>query len=243
MSPVGATVLQLSDTHLAPLPGEGVFGRDADERLAIVLDAWIASGEVADLVLLTGDLTNEGDLEATLRLAHAVAELGLPMLALAGNHDRADAVAAAFGAHDLAELDGWRVVAVDTVVPGETFGRVDVPAALDRLDALDDRPTVVAVHHPPLSRSTGAAFQLEGAGALLEGLAARPQVRAVVAGHLHDAVELAGPRGLPVLGCPSTVMGITHEGDEMHLDGRAITGARILELHDDGSLTSRLLRA
>jgi len=102
----------------------------------------------------------------------------------------------------------------------------------------------VALHHPPVSRSTADEFRLEGAAELLDALADRPHVRGVVAGHLHDAVDLAAPSGLPVLGCPSTIVAIAHDGDEMDIDpDDAVTGARVLSLAPDGTLTSRILQA
>ena len=94
-----------------------------------------------------------------------------------------------------------------------------------------------------MSRSTAAEFRLDGADELLAALAERPHVRAVVAGHLHDAVDLETPSGLPVLGCPSTIVGIAHHGDQMDIGGSAITGARVLTLDDDGTFTSRILQA
>ncbi len=238
-----ATVLQLSDTHLTGAPGELVYDEDPDARLTKVLAAWSGTGEAADLVLLSGDLSNDGAPAACERLAEAVAALGVPVLALPGNHDEPEVVADIWGGTEVVDLDRWRVVAVDTTIPGEVHGAVDVAEVLARLDALDARPTVVALHHPPLSRSSDPQFQLEGASDLLDGLAARPQVRAVVAGHLHDAVELEGPRHLPVLLCPSTLMGITHHGAQMTIDARAPRGARVLHLADDGSLRSRVLQA
>lgn len=237
------TVLQLSDTHLTSTPGERVYDRDPDERVAKVLLAWHGTGEQADLVLLTGDLADDRSAAACERLALAVAGLGVPVLALPGNHDDPAVVAATWGSGDVAEVDGWRILTADTTVPGQIHGAVDVPEVLGRLDALDARPTIVAVHHPPLSRSTGDQFRLEGAAELLDGLAARPHVRAVVGGHLHDAVDLHGPGDLPVLLCPSTLMGIVHHGDEMQVDPRAPRGARALHLADDGTLTSRVLQA
>lgn len=238
-----ATVLQLSDTHLPGTAGGLVYDRDPDARVAAVVAAWAATGEQADLVLLTGDLAEEGDAWACERLAGAVAAVGAPVLALPGNHDRPDVVAATWGGGDVAELAGWRIVAVDTTIPGAVHGAVDVAGVLARLDGLDDRPTVLALHHPPLSRSTQPQFRLEGAGVLLEELARRRQVRAVVGGHLHDPVELRGPADLPVLLCPSTLMGITHAGDEMLIDPTVPCGARVIHLADDGTLTSRVLVA
>lgn len=236
-------VLQLSDTHLRATAGDQVFGRDPDERLAVVLDAWRASGQTADLVLLTGDLSDDGSTAGCERLAEAVAALDAPVFAIPGNHDQPDVVAAVWGGRDIAEVGAWLVVGVDTTVPGQVHGAVDVPAVMAQLDALDGRPVLLALHHPPVSRSTGDQFRLDGADELLEALAQRPQVRAIVAGHLHDAVDLAAPQGLPVLGCPATVIGIIHRGDEMEIAPAATTGARVISLAEDGSLTSRILEA
>jgi Icc protein len=238
-----AVVLQLSDIHLPRDRGVRVFGADADERLAVVVEAWAATGRQADLVLLTGDLTDDGDPGAYERLARILSELGAPILALAGNHDRPEAVAATWGGADVAEVAGWRIVTADTTVAGEVHGAIDVARVMRRLDDLDDRPTLLALHHPPLSRSTHPQFHLHGDDALLDELAARPQVRAVVAGHLHDSVELHSHHDLPVLLGPSTVMGITHLGDEMLIDPGAHRGAQVLELDDDGTFTSFLLEA
>jgi Icc protein len=238
-----SVVLQLSDTHLRATAGDLVFGRDPDERLTAVLRAWTATGQTADLVLLSGDLADDGSSAGCARLAEAVARVGAPVLAIPGNHDLPEVVAATWGGADVAEVGRWLVVGVDTTVPGEVHGAVDVPAVTARLDALEARPTLLALHHPPISRSTGDQFRLDGADDLLEALARRPAVRAVVAGHLHDAVDLAAPDGLPVLGCPATVVAITHDGDEMEIAPEATTGARVIELHDDGSLTSHILDA
>jgi Icc protein len=240
---MAATVLQLSDTHLGRVAGQLVYDLDADARVRAVLDAWGRTGQQADLVLLTGDLADAGDDGACQRLADLAASVGAPVLALPGNHDLPAVVRDTWGDDDTAVVGAWRVVAVDTTIPGQVHGAVDVAAVQARLDALDDRPTVVALHHPPLSRSTHPQFRLEGSAELLAALAGRPQVRAVVAGHLHDAVELQGPAGPPVLLCPSTLMGITHDGDRMTIDPTAPRGARVLHLAEDGTLTTEVLEA
>ncbi len=238
-----ATVLQLSDTHLRADPCEPVYDRDPDARLAEVIEAWLGTAERADLLLLSGDLADDGSAAALQRIAAAVARIDCPILAIPGNHDSPDAVAATWGGSRVAPVGGWQILGLDTTVGGQVHGAVDVGAAAEALDALDDRPTLVALHHPPVSRSTGPMFRLDGAADLLEALRSRPKVRAVVAGHLHDAVVLEAPTGLPVLGAPSTLMAITHTGDDMCIDPAAPTGARVLRLGDDGTFTTEVLRA
>jgi Icc protein len=238
-----ATVLQLSDTHLTATPGGPVSGADPDRRLAAVLRAWSDLGEQADLVVVSGDDADDASAEAYARLAAVLQPLGAPILALAGNHDVPEGVAAAFGGAATAEVGAWRIVGLDSSRPEQVHGTVDVPAALRLLDALDDRPTVVGIHHPPRSRSTHAWFRLDGAEDLLEGLARRPHVRAVISGHVHEPFDFEGPGGLSLLGCPSTLGSISHHGAHYEHNPRGTTGARALYLHDDGTFGSTIVAA
>jgi len=238
---VTAVVLQLSDTHLRAEPGPGADGRDPDERLATVLAAWSAVGERPDLVVLSGDNADDASAGGCRRLQQAVAALGAPVLAVPGNHDDPAVVAEVIGGPRVAEVGAWQVVGIDTSRPGQVHGTVDVDALCATLDGLDRRPTLLVQHHPPRSRSTHPVFQLDGAGDQLGALAARPHVRVLASGHLHDAFELAGPGGLGLLGCPSTLLAIAHHGDEMEMGADAPTGGRVLRLADDGSWSAELL--
>lgn len=239
-----ATVLHLSDTHLTDVPGRLVMDVDPDARLGAVLDAWARTGRRADLIVHTGDHSDDELPGGPLRLAAALAPLGAPVLAVCGNHDLPSAVRAAFGAAHSAEVDGWRVVGLESSVPSEVHGWIDAEVAMDLLDSYDTRPTIVALHHPPRCRSTNPWFRLEGADELLAGLAARPHVRALLSGHLHDACEPAASPGLQLLNGPSVLAAIAHDGDDMVINAPgAPTGARILHLHDDGTLTHELLLA
>lgn len=233
------TLLHLTDTHLCATPGGPVMDADPDARLAAVLDAWTARGEAADLVVHTGDVTDDGAPGAHDRVLEQLAPLLTRIVMTPGNHDEGCELAGRAGE---ATVGAWRVMTVDTAIPSVVHGAVDVPALLARLDARDARPTILALHHPPRCRSTHEWFRLEGADALLAGLADRSHVRAVLSGHLHDAFVLEGPGGLQLLGGPSTLASIAHDGDAMTF-GAGPTGARIVRLHDDGRLEHELLEA
>ncbi len=153
-------------------------------------------------------------------------------------------MAEVFGGSTEAEVGAWRIVGVDSSRPAQVHGTVDVAATAARLDALavrDGRPTVLAIHHAPTPPSTNAWFQLDGASDLLDELGRRPQVRMVVSGHLHHPFEVERPGGPSLLGCPSTIMAIAHDGDRYEVGAAVPTGARILTLGDDGSWSAELL--
>lgn len=238
-----ATVLQLSDIHLTAQAGGRVLGVDPDARLAEVLAAWFELGEAADLVVLSGDNTDDGEVDSYRRLVDAVSTLEAPILAVPGNHDVPSRVVDAFGGATSSEAGAWRVMGLDTSLPGEIHGRVDVRDIEEQLDRFDRRPTLVVAHHPPVSRSTHSWFQLEGDDELLAALARRPHVRGLISGHLHDPFEFEGPGGLALLGCPSTLAAIEHDGDRYEVRPDGTTGARVLRLEDDGTLSSTLVTA
>jgi 3',5'-cyclic-AMP phosphodiesterase len=237
----GVTVLQLSDTHLRRTPGELVSGHDPDARLAAVLEQWRQTGWSADLVVLTGDNADDGSVEAYRRVQAALAPLGAPVLALVGNHDDAANQRSVFGDATVADVGGWRVVGISSAVPNQVHGTVDAALAAQQLDGADRRPTVAAIHHPPVSRGGHEWFRLDGADDLLAVLAERSHVRLLVSGHVHDVFEMAGPESLTLLGCPSSLVAIAHDGETFEIGADAPTGARVLHLADDGSYSSTLL--
>jgi Icc protein len=230
-----ATVLQISDTHLRAEPNTPV-DKNPDASLSATIDA--VRDADADLVILTGDLADDGSTAALERLQEAVGKLGSPMLAIGGNHDDVDNVRTVFGAADNVEVGAWRVVGVDSVIPGEIHGAVDVGDLTDRLDRLDDRPTMIAIHHPPRSPSTHPMFQLIGAEQMLAVLRERPHVRAVVSGHLHDAFDRTDGL-LQLYGAPSSYYAIQHSGSDLREDDDGLVGAQILTLGDDGSISCK----
>ncbi len=252
------TVVQLSDTHLTARPGAGRHGRDPDRRVVAVLSAvrLALGGRSPELVALTGDLTEDGSEAACGRLAGLLAPLGAPVVAVPGNHDLGPEVEAVFGLPTPVELGGWRVVAVSSRLPGRIEGAVDPDAVLGLLGpgpVRPDRPassggpassgalpTVLALHHPPEGPSGHPWFQLGGASRLLAGLAARPQVRLVLSGHLHQPFEhRRGP--LSLLGAPSTLYAIRHEGRLWEPDDTVLCGARLLHLDPGGAWRTELV--
>jgi Icc protein len=238
---MSATVLQLSDIHFAGQPAELVHGLDPDARLARVLDAWRALHIDVDLVVLTGDIAEDASHTALERVAAAVAPLAAPVLAVAGNHDDARAVVDVFGPPCAVDVGGWRIVGIDTTRPGDAHGTIDVDATAAALDEAPDVVTMLAIHHPPVSRSTLAMFRLDGGERLLDALADRPHVKAVLSGHLHDDFSFEGRGGVALLGCPSTYGALTHDGDTYEIHPDAPIGARILHLDDDGTFATTVL--
>jgi 3',5'-cyclic AMP phosphodiesterase CpdA len=200
-APARRVILHLSDTHL--LGGDRLLGEryDTAANLRRTLDAAEATGVRPDAVVFTGDLTDLGEPEAYRALRAAVEpwaeRLGAPVVWVAGNHDERPALRAGLLDEEPSldpvtgvwDLDGLRIIALDSTVPGWHHGDLDA-AQLDWLrdELATPAPlgTILALHHPPLP--THIPFfdilELRDQPRLAAAIAGS-DVRAILAGHLH----------------------------------------------------------
>jgi len=207
---------QLTDQHITIGPGDA----GSADALAAAVDAVLALDPAPDAVLLSGDLTEHASAEEYERAAELLAPLSMPIHLLAGNHDDADGLRAHLGAPGEAgeplqyslRLGPLRLVACDTTVSGRDAGALG-PERLGWLEAElgDDRdtPTLLAMHHPPVLIGVGVLDELGLAeadrAALADLIAANPQVKRIVSGHVHRGA-VGGVGGCPVFICPSSYL-------------------------------------
>lgn len=212
-------LLHVSDTHLRA-GGSRLFDTvDGAQRLARALDAVEASGLRPDALVFTGDLADLGEPDAyqDLRdLVDPLAErLDAQVLWVMGNHDERAAFRTELlgelpdtGTIDrVDELDGLRVITLDSTVPGHHHGELTD----DQLEWLADAlatpaplGTVLAMHHPPVPSvlPLAASVELRDQSRLAEVLRGT-DVRAIIAGHLHYST-FATFAGIPVSVASST---------------------------------------
>jgi Icc protein len=156
-----------------------------------------------DLVLATGDLAEGGQEAQYAHLLELLAPLRSPVVLLPGNHDDRSALRRAFPdqpwTHETERLQGVvddhpvRLVLLDSVIPDHPGGRLgsDQLAWLEEvLRTGPERPTVIAVHHPPFR--TGITHMddmgLEDREALAAVVGRYRHVHAVLSGHLHRPI-------------------------------------------------------
>jgi Icc protein len=173
-----------------------------------------------DAVLVTGDLAENAADSEYEQVLELLAPLEAPIFVLPGNHDDRAALRRHFGLPGAdgepvqysADLGPLRLVVIDTTVPGEDPGALDDErlAWLEaELAAAPDAPTVLAMHHPPLVTGIppldAIGLPAEDRQALELVVGRHPQVRRIVAGHMHRPItsELGGRI---VLAVPSTYM-------------------------------------
>lgn len=241
-------IVQLSDCHISAGADDLYRGCDARvnlQRLLPGIRKWSP-----DLVLATGDLSEDASVAAYAWLREQLDRLAFPVLALPGNHDDASRMREFFPAcakvTPLVQVQaGWRLLMLDSTVPGEVAGRFDA-RALERLhEALTDgsEPTLVALHHQPVPVGSPwiDCYPLLEPDAFWAVLQDHPWVRVVVWGHVHQEVDL--PVGdIRALGAPSTASN-SLPGSESFTHDPAGPACRWLELWPDGNVDTGLMYA
>ena len=202
-------LVQLSDPHVVA----GAEGDDAAAALAHAVAEVMRLPLPPQAVLVSGDLVHDGAPASYARVKDLLAPLQMPVHVIPGNHDEPAALRDAFGTADEATVGDLRLLLSSTHVPGSDGGHLDVEALAERLD---DRPTILAMHHPPLRTGVPAIDDIGLATADREALAAllarSPQVLRVVCGHVHRTTfETLG--GCGVFTCPSTYLQVEPGAD------------------------------
>jgi Icc protein len=206
-------VLHLTDPHLFADPAGDLRGTVTYRSLSRVIDHHRGSGWPADLVLATGDIIQDDSAEAYGHFRDLLAPLGLPVCCVPGNHDvralmREALAEPPFHYCEPVESGGWLIASVDSCVSGEVHGRVD-EAELARLTAAmaacPDAHVLVCLHHPPALMQSHwlDSVGLENREQFLDTVAAAPNARVVLFGHVHQEYE-GEHEGLHVVGTPST---------------------------------------
>jgi 3',5'-cyclic AMP phosphodiesterase CpdA len=212
-------LLHLSDTHLRA-QGSRLFDVvDTSERLIRALAAIEGSGIRPDAVVFTGDLADLGEAGAYAELRALVepfaARIGARVFWVMGNHDDREGFRRALldepggtaPVDSVAELDGLRIVTLDSTVPGHHHGELR-DEQLAWLAGVLATPaplgTILAMHHPPVPSVLPLAASVElrdqrRLAAVLRGT----DVRAIIAGHLHYST-FATFAGIPVSVASST---------------------------------------
>jgi 3',5'-cyclic AMP phosphodiesterase CpdA len=192
---------QLSDLHVCD-EWEGV---DPVGRVERVVEAVRSLPNPVDAVVVTGDLTDDGSEENYRRASQLLERIDAPLYVLPGNHDDRRNLREAFDLSGVGddpvnysvEIGNLRLVVFDSIVPGPDPGEYGRHG---------DAPTILALHHPPLTTGIAGwdAINLTPADreAMAEVVTRHPQLRAIVGGHLHRTAA-AALAGCAVFSAPS----------------------------------------
>lgn len=243
-------IAQVTDIHLFADENRDLLGICTTKSLQTVIERLLDLQPQPDLVLLTGDLSQDGTPESYESLQNLLSPLHQPIYWLPGNHDYLQAMQQVLNRAPISpqkgfSVGGWHFLLLNSAVPGYVHGHLS-PETLHWLDLqlelFSDQPTVVALHHPPfyvnsdwLDHST-----LDNPEELFAVLDCHSQAHLVLFGHIHQ--EFSRQRNsVYYLGTPSTSIQFEPKSSSFSLKHEQ-PGFRLIKLYPDGSWQTKIER-
>jgi Icc protein len=242
-------LVQLSDSHLFAEAQGTLLGMNTRESLQKVIELVLAQQPRVDLMIASGDLSQDGTLESYQQFREMTRQIDAPARWIPGNHDEPHFMAKAATQSQLLEpvvdIGTWRITLLDSAVPGSVPGYLQdeqLQLLARSLSEAPERHHLVCFHHHPVP--IGCAWMepigLRNPEALFAVLDRFPQVRAVLWGHVHQEIDQQR-NGVRLLASPSTCIQFEPGSEDFKVDDLA-PGYRWLRLLPDGQLETGVER-
>ncbi len=235
-------IVQISDIHLFGNKEKTLLGVKTEESFQAVVKLLLADAMSPDLILLTGDLAQDGSEAAYLRIADALRMVQVPIYYVPGNHDDSQVMKQVYLRENISVLkhivlDRWHFILLDSQKPGAVEGylsRTELNFLQNALQMYPDRHAVIVFHHPPVL--VGSAWLdrigLTNSHELQKILALHSGVNMVLFGHVHQRYENE-MNGVKYYSTPSTCFQFKKDSDDFALD-RVTPAYRWIELYSNG---------
>ena len=247
-------IAQFSDSHLFADINGLHYGANVYQNLVKVLTA-IVQDKSVDIVVFTGDLTQDHSEQSYLNFVQAINRTGIstPIYFLAGNHDEFYLLNkyltnSPFNSQKFIENEHWQIALLNTksATPAGVVSEQSLQELSQYLD--QTKKQLLFTHHHPIDVNYFIdKHGLTNKPALWQTLAQYPSISAIACGHVHRALELVqrvNNRKIIVLTCPATSIQFDPQADTVK--ALAITvgqgiGYRQLNLYEDGSLSTQIV--
>ncbi|EPJ54418.1 MAG: hypothetical protein OFPI_06650 [Osedax symbiont Rs2] len=250
-------VVQITDIHLLPQRGDKYYQVDTAQSLEAVLAEIKQLEPKVDMLIASGDLSEDGTAATYHRLANIFAQLDIPVYVTAGNHDDPQLMSTHLQSDNIyikacVEVANWGFIFLDSQVAGQSHGLLSarqLQTIGDYLKQNAKRPVLMALHHPSFTLCPSPGCQLQNAAQLQQLLNRHPNLKVVIAGHTHNAVT-DDSQSYRQFTTPSTFANATHkqnlaEHSEQdfwmgHQLDRTDIGFRVLDLMAGGGFQTQV---
>jgi len=242
-------LVQLSDSHLFAEAGGRLLGMDTCDSLQQVIQRVLDEQPQVDLLLATGDISQDGSSESYLRFRQKTAQIPGAQRWFAGNHDDMPTMRQVCAGSDLLEpvidLPGWRIILLDSSIPGTVAGQFSAEQLTlleQSLASAGERHVLISFHHHPIPVGCNwlEPIGLRNPAALFAITDRYPRVKAMLWGHVHQEIDQQR-KGVRLLASLSTCVQFAPGSEEFQVDHEA-PGYRWLRLYPDGRLETAVSR-
>ena len=245
-----AKIIQITDPHIFKEENGCLLGLNTRGSLDAIVDDILERDIKADLILATGDISQDQSIEAYQYFAKAVNRLETPVCWIPGNHDDVHKMTEALDSDYISNakkinIGDWQIVLLDSSLSGQVYGRLGREQRAYLKNAIQSHKTsylLPVLHHHPVDIQCQwlDPLGLEDADEFFSILDGCSSVRGLLCGHIHQMYDQYRGK-IRMLATPSTAVQFKPLSKEFAADTES-PGYRILELEDDGKIETQVRR-
>lgn len=247
-------LVQITDPHLFADPEGQLLGVNTANSLNAVINTIQAVKYPADMLLASGDISQDYSGESYRNFVEAIKPLNLPCHYIPGNHDDPRIMylhmqgERVYG-HRRVLAGNWQIILLDSTVRGKPGGHMaesELEIIRSAIAAEPDKHVLLVMHHNPVLVDCAWLDQhcMENGAQFLKEMGRYPQVKGMLWGHVHQQLdtEYQGENHrLSLMATPSTCIQFKPLSSYFALDALQ-PGYRLLELKPDGSMLTNVYR-
>lgn len=250
MKPDSFRIVQISDTHIFSEKDKSLLGVKTDESFNSVLKMLREDKSPPDIIIHSGDLSQDGTESSYVRVAEALKEFKVPVYCVPGNHDSSKMMARIYPLHTISShkhivLKDWHIILLDSHVNNAVEGNLG-QSQLDYmrycLEAYPQHQAIIVFHHHPIL--VGSAWldnlNIQNADEFWDVISNYPTVNTILFGHVHQQIE-GEKNGVRYFSTPSTCIQFKTKSDAFMLE-KLSPGYRWIELDANGKLNTGVYR-
>lgn len=243
-------VIQVSDIHLFTDPEKDLLGVKTKESFQAVFDLVRQHKDSTDLVILSGDMSQDGSRESYENVAAAFNQLNIPIYFVPGNHDNPKMYPEVYPLGMVSDnkhlvFKHWQLILLDSQIPGSVEGRLASSQLRFLQTCLNMHPehhAAVIFHHQPVP--VGCQWLdnlgLQNADELFEVMSHYPLARTIVFGHVHQEYD-GEHHGIRCFSAPSTCIQFKTKSAGFALE-KLPPGFRKITFQDNGDIDTQVIR-
>jgi len=250
-------ILQITDIHFREKVNGTIYGVETqilfEKTFAQLKQELKQTGRAIDLLLATGDISQDGSPESYQRFHQFLEDLEVPCYYLQGNHDYAQPMIDQFGSDRVAPCvvseqglgSPWNIILLNSSVEDQVGGHYSAEqlAYLEKTLSEDkESPTMLCFHHHamPINCEWLDKQVIDNADEFFRIVDQFNNIKLCIYGHVHQD-RRDERKGVPYYASPSTCAQFKPEVKDFALD-EAAPAYRWIRCFDDGSFETEVRR-
>lgn len=249
--PAPLRIAQLTDLHLFADPSQKLMGLATAKSFQAVVTHLQQLEKRPDILLLTGDLSQDESPESYQYLVNCLRPLGIPTYWIPGNHDNLSLMERILSQPPIylnksVQLGNWHFILLSSKAGSRVDGEIS-PTSLKwlerQLQLAGDRHIAILIHHPPFAIGSEwlDRIRLKNPEPLFEILDRYPQIHLMLCGHVHQKWDTKREQ-IRYFTTPSTCVQFKPSSVDFAVDEEEFPGYRLLDVYPDGGWETKVER-